>query len=158
MYRFPAHLSLVAVALAALTSCAAPTNGFSKVKITRVNAASRLRSVDQSINFEQRHFLHGALTSQEIRERSGNYYTAFWNVADDSQPVTVRFEYRQAKTGSKVLVKEESVTPSGSNTTQFRIVGTDYQTDEEKNPVTAWRLSLVRGSEVIATKKSYLWE
>ena len=98
---------------AALCACATG-DAISKVKIFRLDASEPLRAADPAISFEQRHYLHGAITAEEVRAREGNYYTIYFSLADPSQPVTLRFEYRQAGTGSKVLVIEKPDRGPGS--------------------------------------------
>jgi hypothetical protein len=140
---------------AALCACATG-DAISKVKIFRLDASEPLRAADPAISFEQRHYLHGAITAEEVRAREGNYYTIYFSLADPSQPVTLRFEYRQAGTGSKVLVIEKPIEdPGRSNTTDIAVAGDTFQ---QNGRVLAWRVSLVRGKQVLASRHSYLWE
>lgn len=111
---------------------------------------------DPAIDFERRHYLHGALTTEEVAGRTGNYYTVFWSVADRTAPVTLRFEYRQAKSGSEVRVIEKTIDqPRSSNTTEFQVAGPAYA---ENGKVLAWRVLLTRGQQTLATRESYLWQ
>lgn len=116
-----------------------------------------LRNVqDASIVFERQHFLYGAISNEERQDREGNYYTVFWKVEDNSQPVTVRFECRQKGTGLKVKTIEQKIdNPKHHNTTDFSVIGSDYQTN---GPVTCFRVSLVRGKETLHEWKSFMWE
>ena len=109
-----------------------------------------------AIPFESQHYLHGAVSNKERTEREGNYYTIFWRVDDRSQPVKVRLEYRQKLTGFAVKSIEKEVTDiRRNNVTDFSIIGEDYITN---GAVNCWKASLVRGKEVLAEHKSYLWE
>ena len=115
-----------------------------------------LRTPDPAIVFERESHLRGAYTAAEQINRSGNYYSIIWKVDDRSQPVTVRFEYRQANTALKVMTLEQEVAAvKRSNLTKFNVIGADYTVGGR---VSAWRVSLVRGKEVLATQQSYLWE
>ena len=147
---------LALAAVLGLASCAQSGDTVSKVKIFRLDPKARSRGVDPAIAFEYRHRLHGAITAEEFAERAGNYYTAFWSVMDRSQPVTVRFEYKQAATGSKVNVIEQEVAePKRSNITEFQVTGPAYATGGK---IVAWRIVLKRGKEELATRDSYLWK
>jgi hypothetical protein len=154
--KFSAILRPVWVACAAGLSACATGDAISKVKIFRLDATQPLRAADPAISFEQRRHLHGAITAEEVQAREGNYYTIFFSLADPSQPVTVRFEYRQANTGSKVLVIEQPIDdPGRGNTTDIAVIGDAFH---QNGRVLAWRVSLVRGKQVLASRHSYLWE
>lgn len=147
----------VVLAALGLSSCATTGDTVSKVKIYRLDPSTqRVMAGDPAIDFERRHRLHGALTAEEVTARSGNYYTVFWSVADRSAPVTLRFEYRQAKSGSQVRVIEQTVDqPRHTNTTEFQITGPAYT---EGGKVLAWRVLVMRGKETLAARESYLWQ
>ncbi len=111
---------------------------------------------DPSIPFERQHYLYGAVSQKEMAERYGNYYTVFWKADDRSQPVKVRLEYRQSLTGLVVKSTEQVVTDiRKNNITQFAVIGDDYV---KGGPVSCWKASLVRGKEILAESRSYLWE
>jgi hypothetical protein len=157
---FPAFVRRCAtllVAALALSACGTTGDSVNKVKIYRLDpAGARAAAGDPAIDFERRHRLHGALTAEEVAERGGNYYTVFWSVADRSAPVTVRFEYRQAKNGSKVRVIERTVdAPKASNITEFQVIGPAFTQDGR---VLAWRVVLQRGNQTLAERQSYLWQ
>ena len=145
------------VAALGLSACGTTGDAVTKVKIFRLDpSAQRVMAGDPAIDFERRHYLHGALTSEEVTNRMGNYYTFFWSVADSSSPVTLRFEYRQAKSGSEVRVVEKTIDqPRASNITEFQITGPAFT---EYGKVLAWRLLVVRGQQTLATRESYLWQ
>jgi len=156
---FPAFVRLggsLAVAALGLSACSTTGDSVGKVKIFRLDpSAQRVMAGDPAIDFERRHRLHGALTTEEVTKRTGNYYTVFWSVADRTSPVTLRFDYRQAKSGSLVRTIEQTVDqPRHTNTTEFQITGPAYV---EGGKVLAWRVSLVRGTQTLATRESYLW-
>ena len=160
--------ALLAAGLALLmASCAGtkvhPAKGgeVTKVKYFYLEQSRRnqnaLRGVqDQSIVFERDHFLYGAISNEERIQREGNYYTVFTRVDDVSQPVTVRFEFRQKGSGLAVKKFEQVLDkPKRHNATDFAVNGSDFQL---RGPVTAWKASLVRGKEVLHETKSFMWE
>jgi len=111
-------------------------------------------SVDPMIRFEQRHHLHGAITSEQRKARQGHYYVFWW---DDREltPVVIRLEYRQEITGVNIKVQEIALNaPRRSNKTRFQVTGADYQTGGR---VTSWRVSIIRNGKIIAHDQSYLW-
>jgi len=120
------------------------------------NIAAPIPAADPSIPFERDYHLYGAISNKQRAARQGNYYAIMWKVTDRSQPVKVRFEYRQPGTGLLVKSKETEVgTVDRSNVTRFQVTGVDYATN---GPVSAWRVSLLRGKQVLAESKSYLWD
>jgi len=142
-------------AAVALSACATKPQGFTKVKIYRLNPEAKITAVDPSIPFEHEHLLYGAVSRDDREARRGNYYTFFWKVDDKSQPVKVRFEYRQAVTRSAVKQQElEIANVKGSNITKFQITGNEFQT---AGKVLAWRAVLLQSGKEIATTRSSMW-
>lgn len=158
---FFSRLSALALTVLALSqvSCSSVSKGpggqISKVKYYYLLPLKPVQTNDVAIKFEREHYLHGAVTKKEIMDRGGHYYTIFWKAADRTQPVTVRFEYRQANSGLTSKVREEQVSEVGkSNVSKFEVTGDEFNTNGR---VTAWKVSLVRGKEVLASQESYLW-
>ena len=142
-------------AAVALSACATKPQGFTKVKIYRLTPEAKITAVDPSIPFEHEHLLYGAVSRDDREARRGNYYTFFWKVDDKSQPVKVRFEYRQAVTRSAVKQQElEIANVKGSNITKFQITGNEFQT---AGKVLAWRAVLLQSGKEIATTRSSMW-
>jgi hypothetical protein len=112
-------------------------------------------SEEQSIAFERKRLLYGAITGSDIRDRYGNYYTFFWRARRPAD-LTIRLEYRQQKTGAFVQAREVDYPGAkGSQVTRFAINGDDYR---EQGRVTAWRVLLIEQHQVIvALAQSYLW-
>ncbi len=118
----------------------------------------RLRSEnseDQSIAFERRRLLYGAVTPADMRARYGDYYTFYWRSKRPAH-LTVRLEYRQQKLGGFVQAREvEYPEGAGSHVTRFSVVGDDYV---EQGRVSAWRLVVIEDHrKIVALKQSYLW-
>lgn len=153
-----AGLGLMMASCAGTKSNTASTGGkIEKVKYYHLKEVNiPVIAADPSISFEKQYHLHGAVSNKEREERQGHYYTIFWQVTDRTKPVKVRLEYRQQKTGAKVTTVEQEITTiKGSNLTKFSIIGETYATN---GPVTSFRVSLMRGKEVLSEEKSYLWE
>ena len=112
-------------------------------------------NVEQSLIFERRHLLFGAITGSDIRDRYGNYFTFFWRAKRPAN-LTVRLEYRQQKLGSMVQAREVDYPDThGSHATRFSINGDDYL---EQGRVSAWRVLLIENHQtVVALGQSYLW-
>lgn len=154
------RLLCAGIAAFSLISCSSATKGsggtISKVKPFFLDPTVVLRTPDPAIVFERESHLRGAYTAAEQVNRSGTYYSIFWKVDDRSQPVTVRFEYRQANTALAVKTLEQEVASvKRNNLTKFQVTGAEYTVGGR---VSAWRVSLVRGKEVLVTQQSYLWE
>jgi hypothetical protein len=148
----------VALVLAPLDrSNAGATDRISKVNYHYLTAnADDQISIDPMIRFERRHLLHGANTLAEQRARYGSYFTVFWEAADRTQPVTLRFEYRSLKTGAEVRSKELEVpTVKRKNVSKISVAGEEFANNGK---VVDWRASVVRGGAVVATYESFLWD
>ena len=146
----------------ALASCSStnppgPGGQITKVKYYQLkNKEVPIPGADPSVNFEHIYHLYGAVSNKDRLERDGHYYAVMWKVTDASQPVKVRLEYRQQKTGTAVKTQEQEVTKIGRhNDTHFEVIGEEFVTG---GPVTGWRVTLVRGKQVLAEAKSYLWD
>ena len=147
---------LPVLAVAALSSCASKPQGFTKVKIYRLNPTARITAVDPSIPFEQQYLLYGAVSNDDRAARGGNYYTFFWKADDRTQPVKLRFEYRQSVTRSAVKRQEiEIADVRRENVTKFQVTGAEYQTNGK---ILSWRAVLVQGGKEIATTQSFMWQ
>ena len=110
----------------------------------------------ESISFERRHLLYGAITGSDTRDRYGDYYTVFWRATHSGSLLTLRLEYRQQKTGGLVQAREVNYPDAhGSYVTRLSINGDDYL---EQGRVSAWRVLLIQDHRVIvALGQSYLW-
>jgi len=157
-FGFPKNLfSLVAGTTLILCSCASTS---SPVSITKVNpyhltTGAIVETDDRMVEFENRRHLYGAVTAEEYREKMGQYYSIFWKTST-KEPATVRLDYRQGDSGSKVLSKELFIAkPKRNNVTKFEVTGEEYR---EGGKVTQWKASVVENGAVVAEYKSYLWK
>ena len=140
-----------------LTSCTVKTGSqITKVNPYHLQPGYRPRTADPMIDFEYRRKTFGAVDSADYRERYGNYFTVYWKIVRRELPVTVRLEYRQAKTGPKVFAVEELVdAPRRTNTTNFEIIGDEYA---ENGTVTQWKATILQEGAIVDEFKSFLWQ
>ncbi|MFT5465096.1 MAG: hypothetical protein ACI8UO_000182 [Verrucomicrobiales bacterium] len=156
-------LALLLVLLAPGTSSAFlgiggdnPDAEITKVKYEWLNLGIRFKSEDPMINFERRQLLWGSYKTADYYAKAGKYYTIFWRSKDRSPGLVVRFEYRQANTEDEVHVKDVAVdNVKRRNIARFEVIGDEFK---ENGNVLSWRVSLVRGEEVVATSESFLWD
>ena len=156
----PLRLLAGVLAMFTVASCSIVSKGpggqITKVKYYKFQPSQVLNTEDQAILFEYQYHQHGAYTAKDILGRSGHYYSVMWKADDRTQPVTVRLEYRQAGSGLAVKTKEQQVADvRRKNLTQFEVTGEEFLKD---GSVSSWRVSLLRGKEVLASQNSYLWE
>ena len=127
-----------------------------KGNIYHLEPGVRIETEDQMIRFEYMHRIRGAVESEDYLARYGNYITVWWQGVEKGSDVSVRLEYRQSRSGSKVMTKE--MVPDKvrwKNTTDFEVVGEEYT---ENGPVTGWRaVLLVNGAEA-DVYESFLWQ
>lgn len=153
------HFSILALLAFALASCSSAVQGpggrISKVNYYHLPAGIPTSTNDPAVQFERDYRLYGAVTRADVAERYGHYYTVFWKADDRTQPVKLRFEYRQANTGLDAKVIEEEISEiKRNNITKFQVTGSEYNTGGR---VTAWRVTLLRGQEELVSQQSYLW-
>lgn len=133
-----------------------PAAEITRVKYERIELSKKLKTHDPMIAFEQRYLLYGAYKSVDYYAREGKYYTVFWRSDDRSPGLVVRFEYLQANTEDKIKVQETPIEKvKRGNITKFKVTGEEFRDDGN---VLAWRVSLVRNGEVVATSESFLWD
>ena len=116
--------------------------------------------VDRNVEMargEQFYRLRGAVTLAERKSRLGHYYTVEWeNDQIGVGELKVVMDYQQAATGAKVLqVSRDVPNDLKSGKIEFHITGEHYRVGGQ---VLAWQVQLLRGSRVIAEKRSYLWK
>lgn len=160
-YRNPLIFSAgILFSLLLPSACTVPSSGgpvaITKVNPYHLNNASWVSTTDPMIQFEKTRHLYGAIDSEDYQERFGNYYTVFWKTDQPEVPATIRLDYRQAKTGPKILTKEVTVaSPKAKNATKFEVLGDEYETN---GPVTQWKASIIQNGNVITEYRSFLWK
>jgi hypothetical protein len=129
---------------------------FTNVKYYNLDLEKEVITADQMVRFEQKRYLHGAISKEEQRSREGHYYTFAWSTDDTTSPAVLRFEYRQKETGPTVQTVELPIADiRKNNRSTVSVIGEAYHT---LGPVRSWRVSIVRNGEVVAHDQSYLWE
>lgn len=153
-------LGCLAILAFALSACSSAVNGpggrIAKVKYYHLMPNYAPRTTDPAVLFERLHHLHGAVTKEEIMGRFGHYYSVFWKVNDRTAgPVTIRFEYQQANSGLSKRTQEQVIDDiHRSNIAKFQVTGDEYL---KSGRVTAWRVSVRRGTEELVSQQSALW-
>ena len=121
-------------------------------RVLEVSSRTRLRNVDPAdedlfsndqasrIRFEPR-----ALSIDEQREE---FYVR-WRPRSVS---LVKFEYRQI--GKPTVIGEQTYVPHRDASTLFKVHGEEFRSG---GLVSAWRVSLWDGDQLLAEKKSFLW-
>jgi hypothetical protein len=110
---------------------------------------------DESIQFERKYRLFGAVSSLDQRQRVGNYFDFYWRTKRPAN-LTVRLEYRQEKLHTLVQGRELYYpSAKGNIKSEFAVIGDDYFDD---GAVIAWRCLLIEDGKIVAMKRSYLWE
>ncbi len=153
----PRHWPTLIAAAALLASCAAPQPLRVKTDVVRDQLPGN-RSIDPMANNEKQRRLHGAVSMEERKQRLGQYYTIHWHHPEGRHqaPVTLTFEYQQGATASRVkTIQREFPADLADGYAEIAIIGDDYF---DNGRVLAWRVTLRRGSETIATRRSYLWQ
>lgn len=128
---------------------------FRKVQQTLFDvSAPPIQTVSEPAIFERARMTWGAIDSNEVNRRSGNYFNFFWRARQTSD-VTVRFEYRQAGLGNYVIAQER-IYPGvrGSRKSAFEVTGDQYL---ENGRVTSWRVLLIVDGKIVAFRQSFLW-
>jgi hypothetical protein len=132
---------------------------FRKFEIFRnappVPGATPIPTKDLMITFERQHRIWGALDGSDYLARTGQYFTFFWR-AKRRANLTIRLEYRQTNLKNYVQARELNYPEAkGSHTSEFAIVGTDYEND---GPITSWRAILIENRKIVALLQSRTWQ
>lgn len=113
-------------------------------------------SQDLMVRGEVQKRLYGAVEEKDREKRKGQYYSVRWRAEPTGGPVTVRFQYRQASTGSRIHELAQSVSAGkGTGVVEFAVAGDSYL---KAGRVLAWRMQLSQNGQTLAEKKSFLWE
>lgn len=131
-------------------------SAISKVDYYHLKSTSpQVLSQDRMITTEAKKYLHGAVTTEERRQRLGHYYTIYWKVEDKQSPVNVTFNYRQSGKDSDLKQLTEEITDhKGKGATKLQITGDDYLEDGR---VLMWEAIVTQNGEVVGVERSFLW-
>ena len=147
IYAFPSDLTLKGSKLIACLGCLLLAGCASNQ--LQVISRSRTQTVAK---VDRNFFLRGpasdtALLAQPLpKDQQGQEFCVRWG---HPAVESVRIEYRQVSAPNKV---HEQVSPPGHHHSHVFFIRA-----EQGDNVTAWRVTLLRGSETIAENKSALW-
>lgn len=145
---------LIALFCLVLASCASDPKGLT-VKQYHLRESMFDFNNDLMARGEVQRLLHGAVSVEERRQKTGQYYHVIWNPESGSGvPVEVVFEYLQAASGSKIKKQVQRVEGGSQADVYFTIAGNDYL---RNGRVLAWRVTVREGGRVIASEQSYMW-
>lgn len=144
---------ILTAAAAGLAGCGSPSA--LEVSPTHLRGLEVADEGARMVRAEQLRRFHGAMGVRERERRLGHYYDVDWRDEGVGEPVTVRFDYQQGGSGSRVhTLTEEFDAARTEGRAEFRIVGDDYL---QGGRVLAWRCGLWRGDREVASRASYLW-
>ncbi len=149
-------LIVLFVAVLSLVSCVGSRDAL-VVKQFTLRDQLHVTGEEPMIRMEKERRLRGAVSTEERKQRLGQYYTLLWSENKMvGMPVEAIFEYRQGKSGSKIKTMKKTFPPGEtSGKVEFSVVGDGYFEDGK---VTSWRATAKRGDVVIGQKRSYLWQ
>jgi hypothetical protein len=132
---------------------------FRKFEIFRnaapVPGATPIFTKDLMVDFERKHRLWGAIDAADVSAKTGQYFTFFWRAKRPAN-LTLRLEYRQTNLKNYVQARESNYpNAKGSHTSEFAILGNDYETD---GPITSWRAILIENRKIVALLQSRNWQ
>lgn len=88
------------------------------------------------------------------KRRSGMRFHVHWK-SRDKTPLTLRIDARGASSRSQVITIERAVEPGRfSRWTSVPLTGETYT---RLGDLIAWRVTLARGTNIVAEQKSFLW-
>lgn len=146
---------LLLVISGVLASCAGDSRKLEVKQFVLRDAGSDFNE-DPMIRGEKTRRLYGAVGVREQSQRLGQYFTVLWKDDSGGAPAEVVFEYQQGGTGSRIkrsVWKFPADATSGK--AEFNVIGDHYA---KGGKVLAWKVSLLRGKQVIDSRKSYLWQ
>lgn len=113
-------------------------------------------SDDPMVRGEVQKRLYGAIEQAEREKRRGQYYSVRWRADPSGGPVMVKFQYRQASTGSRIQELTQAIAnETGTGVVEFSVAGDSYL---KGGRVLAWRMMLLQRGQELAEKRSFLWE
>lgn len=142
------------IGLCALSSCAQQQE---PLNVSLLKLTTEKTNVPMVRGEQQKRF-YGAVTRKERLERVGQYYMVTWNLPEEVQTSAAKivFRYRLASTASKEYTREILI-PVGQRKgeVEFKHVGSEYT---GYGRVVAWKMDLIVGGAIYASKESYMWE
>ncbi len=128
-------------------------------KVTKVHEVRTDGNTDshgnKALEFEQKYWMFGAVTKEQIDERKGQIYVITWVNQGVERNIEARLEYRQVNT--KDVTRVFSIRypmAKGANRSQFSVLGKAFQ---DGGPIQSYRFTLWSGDELLAESKSFIW-
>jgi hypothetical protein len=140
-----------------LGACAGPPQAL-VVKQFQLRDQTRDSADEPMVRMEKERRLRGAVSMAERKEKLGQYYTLLWSNPEGAGlgMVEVIFQYQQGATASRVKRMSKSFDSADmEGVAEFAVIGESYF---DGGKVLAWKATLQRGTRVIATQQSYLWQ
>jgi len=143
------HVAICALSVACLLAIACSTTS---PRVLEVTSRTRLQDVDPADNYlfvyDQASRIKYEPQDLSIEKQREEFYVR-WTPRSVS---LVKFEYRQlAKTDA---VFEKTYAPHGDTAKVFQVRGEEFRSG---GSVSAWRVSLWNGDQLVAERKSFLW-
>lgn len=108
-----------------------------------------------ALSYEFKYFNYGAITEAQKKTKMGHYYVVSWENGGSPANVTLRFDYRQAKTQDLVHTLEIPFkNADGFYKANFSVVGDAYAA---RGAIKSWRIAVVRNGAIVAKEQSYIW-
>ncbi|GEM_PF-3099712 len=92
-----------------------------------------------------------AVVQRASEFREGETFLVMWS-ASAQEKLVIRFEYRQERADGVKM--KEKVNPKLHGRTFFEVAGDEFKKD---GIVTAWRVTILDGENVLANKQSFMW-
>lgn len=148
----------IAFILAFFCSCAQKPTAILDVREVPLKQIQRPADNTGMHRIQSNYLLYGAVSREDRKNRLGQYYFVTWQDSDPEKELSLVMQYRQGKSGSKILSKSvhyPSGRSAGEKTPVFEFIG-----DEVKNhgKVLSWRIQLqdAKGT-TISSRQSFLW-
>ncbi len=139
---------LISFALLLTTACS--TTG---PRVLEVSSETHLQDIDgidlrEYYAYDQASLFRYEAQDLSIENQREEFYIR-WTPASIS---LVKFEYRQI--AKPAVIFEKTYTPHGDMAKLFQVRGEEFRAG---GSVSAWRVTLWNGDQIVATKKSFLW-
>lgn len=109
----------------------------------------------RSLAYEFKYFDHGAVTKGQREARKGRYFVVTWSNSGPAEDLVLRLDFRQMVSRDRVKTIEIPFKQArGTYKGTFSVTGDAYT---ELGDVHSWRISVVRGGQIVAEERSFIW-
>jgi hypothetical protein len=147
-------LSALALSVSILLSLFTLACSTTKPRVIEVSSLTRLQDVDTEDSRRYFGYDEASRFTYESRdlsiEQQREEFYVRWAPASITQ---VKFEYRQVT--KPAMIFEKSYAPHGDTAHLFQVRGEEFRSG---GSVSAWRVTLWSGDQLVAEKKSFLWK